>query len=188
MKIIELEIGLLKVSEYNPRKMTEQQADDLKESIERFGMVDPLIVNENRKRKNVLIGGHQRYRIAKMLNYKTVPVVYLNLTLDKEKELNLRLNKNVGEWDWDLLVNFGENELMDVGFDKDEIMQYFSLNEADDIDENDKSFTVLEVYPPEAPRLHEKAQMHCDDIDQYNKLKKAIVDGSITINDVILLI
>jgi len=122
MKIIKVPINELSPSEYNPRQASEKQYNDLKESIIRFGLVDPIIVNSAENRKNVIIGGHFRYKVAKDLGYKEIPVVYVDLPdIEKEKELNLRLNKNLAEWDWDLLANFNEEVLLDVGFDINEL-------------------------------------------------------------------
>ena len=42
-------------ADYNPRQLTEKQHDDLKASIEKFGVVDPLIVNMHEGRENVII-------------------------------------------------------------------------------------------------------------------------------------
>lgn len=101
--------------------MTTEQHDHLKESMERFGLVDPLIVNSFEGRENVIIGGHQRLKIALELEMPTVPCVHVKLDPAKEKELNLRLNKNLGEWDFDKLANEFDDELLKlVGFtDKD---------------------------------------------------------------------
>ena len=57
---VEYNINKLISAEYNPRELTAKQHQDLKDSITRFGLVDPLIVNTNKKRKNILVGGHQR--------------------------------------------------------------------------------------------------------------------------------
>ena len=104
-------------AEYNPRELTKDQHQDLKDSITRFGLVDPLIVNTHKERKNVLVGGHQRLRIAKELGYKSVSCVEVELTPEKERELNIRLNKNTGQWDWDALANhFDVGELTEWGF------------------------------------------------------------------------
>ncbi len=119
MKIVEVNINDLKSADYNPRQMTKAQAKDLQASIEEFDMVEPIVVNNHKGRENVIIGGHQRYHICKMLGRKTMPVVYVNLSVEKEKELNLRLNKNLGEWNWDLLANFDEELLKTVGFDEE---------------------------------------------------------------------
>lgn len=121
IRIVNVDVNLLKPSEYNPRKWSEKQKVDLKESIKRFGNVDPLIVNINPERENIVIGGHFRLEVCRELGHTRVPVVYLNLSLEKEKELNIRLNKNQGEFDWDLLSNFSEDFLEDVGFDSESL-------------------------------------------------------------------
>ena len=110
----------------------------------RFGLVDPLIVNKNKERKNILVGGHQRLRIAKEMGVESIPCVEVDLTLDQEKELNIRLNKNVGEWDFDALANyFDVGELTEWGFEKDEIGVFDPV----DIDEQ--------------PRLDQKKKIKC---------------------------
>ena len=80
------------MAEYNPRQLTKDQYSQLKDSITRFGLVDPLIVNKNKERKNILVGGHQRFKIAKEMGIDEIPCVEVDLTLDAEKELNIRLN------------------------------------------------------------------------------------------------
>jgi DNA modification methylase len=125
IKIEEVSISSLKPSSYNPRKMTEKQEIDLTESIKRFGLVDPIIVNSYKERENIIIGGHARFKLAKKLNFEKVPVVYLSLPQDKEKELNLRLNRNTGEWDYDLLKSFDVDLLLDTGFDELDFSKIF---------------------------------------------------------------
>ena len=116
------DINSLISAEYNPRQLKKEQYQNIKESLQRFGFVDPVIVNKNKDRKNIIIGGHQRVKVAKDLEYTEVPCLELDLTLDKEKELNIRLNKNVGEWDYDILANlFDFNELMDWGFTDEDL-------------------------------------------------------------------
>ncbi|MFZ2882533.1 MAG: DNA modification methylase, partial [Candidatus Moraniibacteriota bacterium] len=124
LKITFVKVDSLKVATYNPRKWDDAKKAKLRESIERFGLVDPLIVNYNPARKNIVIGGHFRLKIAKELGYKDVPVVYLDIAdIEKEKELNLRLNKNVGEWDIELLKEFDLGVLLEVGFDDEDLSQ-----------------------------------------------------------------
>jgi len=123
LEIVSVSINELKMSEYNPRKMTEKQEEDLTEGLKRFGVVDPLIVNNFPGRENIIIGGHQRYKILKKLGHKEVSVVYVNLDEKKEKELNLRLNKNTGEFDYDILKAFETDLLLDVGFTQLELSE-----------------------------------------------------------------
>jgi hypothetical protein len=87
---------------YNPRQSTKKQEDNLKTSLEKFGVVEPVIVN---KRTNHIVGGHFRVRELKKLNYKEIECVIVDLSLEDEKELNIRLNANTGEWDWDTAAN-----------------------------------------------------------------------------------
>lgn len=118
LKVEQVSIDTLKPAEYNPRKWSDKQIADLKESVKRFGLVDPIIVNGAKGRKGIVIGGHFRLKIAKDLGYKQVPAVYVNIPdPEKEKELNLRLNANVGSFDLDILKSFDLNLLLDVGFD-----------------------------------------------------------------------
>lgn len=121
--------GDLKPSDYNPRKWDEKAISDLTESIKRYGLVDPLLVNSASSRKNVLIGGHFRLKIAKVLGYKEVPVVYINVPdIEKEKELNIRLNKNLGEFDFELLSKFDESFLSSAGFSSEELDDIFDID------------------------------------------------------------
>ena len=127
---MEVPINELRGSEYNPRKHSKEQADQLKESIRRFGLVDPIIANSATERKSVVIGGHFRLEVSKEMGFKTVPVVYVNISdLNKEKELNVRLNKNTGEFDLELLAEFDEEFLKEVGFNSEEIDDIFPTEE-----------------------------------------------------------
>jgi len=113
-------IATLLPATYNPRKWNDAAIAQLKESMKRFGLVDPIVVNGAPERKNIVIGGHFRLKVAKDLGYEEIPVVYINIPdLEKEKELNLRLNRNTGDWDFELLKNFEIETLLDVGFGDD---------------------------------------------------------------------
>lgn len=118
IEVVYRPVSSLNASEYNPKKHTKAQAEQLTESIRRFGCVDPIICNSAPGRENVIIGGHFRAEIAKELGIEQVPVVYVNLPdIEKEKELNLRLHKNTGELDFEKLKAFKLDLLLDIGFD-----------------------------------------------------------------------
>ncbi len=100
------------------------------ESIKKFGLVDPIVVNGAPERKNIVVGGHFRLKVAKDLGFTEMPVVYVNIpNIAREKELNLRLNKAVGDWDWELLAQFDEALLADVGFTSEELDTIFDLDD-----------------------------------------------------------
>lgn len=125
-----VDINILKPADYNPRKWSEEATKQITESITRFGLVDPFIVNSAENRKNIVIGGHFRLKVAKDLGFTEVPVVYLDIPdIEKEKELNLRLNKNVGEFDWNLLAKFDGAFLTDIGFSSEELDDAFQIED-----------------------------------------------------------
>jgi DNA modification methylase len=87
---------------YNPRQSTAKQEKHLKESLEKFGLVEPIIFN---KQTGYIVGGHFRVRELKKLGIKEIECVIVDLNEEDEKELNIRLNANTGGWDWDTLAN-----------------------------------------------------------------------------------
>ena len=133
LNIVYVDIKDLKPAEYNPRQASEKETKDLTEQIKKFGLIDPVIVNAAENRKNIVIGGHFRLRIADILGIKKAPVVYVNIPdIEREKELNLRLNKNTGSWDWDLLADFNKDLLIDVGFNSFELDKIFDSGVIED--------------------------------------------------------
>lgn len=130
MKVVQVKVSDLKLAIYNPRKWSDEAISQLTESIKQFGLVDAIIVNGNVDRKNIVIGGHFRLKIAKDLGYTEVPVVYIDIPEEsREKELNLRLNKAVGDWDYSLLAEFDQTILAGVGFSSEELDDIFNIDD-----------------------------------------------------------
>ena len=142
LKIKKVDINSIIGAEYNPRILKEKQFNQLTDSIKRFGLVEPIIVNVNEERKNIIISGHQRTNVAKALGHKTIPIIEVNLSPEKEKELNVRMNKNGGEWDFDMLAN-GE---FDIDFLKEIGFQDWELS----LGEDELDFSVLDEENSEA--------------------------------------
>lgn len=147
----------LKPAEYNPR--VELQPEDpeyqkIKRSIETFGYVDPIIVNQD----GTIIGGHQRYNVLLDLGYKEAQVVVVDLDKNQEKALNIALNKITGEWDEqklkDLLVDLDLNDydFTVTGFTAEDV-EDLCLDLEKDIQAEDDGFDPDEqVIPPVAKR------------------------------------
>ena len=89
----------LKMADYNPRQISDEELAKLANSMEAFGVVEPIVVNKFEGREDVVIGGHQRLRVALWKKHELVPTIEVNLSPDKEKALNLALNKISGNWD-----------------------------------------------------------------------------------------
>jgi len=139
-------ISSLHPAPYNPRTRGKETAKHLRESLDHFGMVDPIIVNSTPKRSNTIIGGHFRWEVAKEMGLKEVPVVYVNIPdIEKEKELNLRLNRNIGEWDFKLLSEFDGNFLSDVGFSSEELDDIFPVEENPEEFDLQKELAKLDI-------------------------------------------
>ena len=115
MEIVKVDINELVSPEYNPRQITDDEMDKLKNSINEFGYVAPIIVN---KHNNHIVGGNQRYEALKSLGYTDVDVVFVDESdLNREKALNIALNKISGEWD-EVKLNQIFTEMKLAGFDK----------------------------------------------------------------------
>lgn len=139
-------ISDLRPASYNPRKWDKEAKEQLKESIKRFGLVDPFIVNSTAERHNTIIGGHFRWEMAKELGFSEVPVVYIDIPdLEKEKELNLRLNKNQGEFDLNLLAEFDESFLADIGFNSEDLDKIFEEEDEEEIFDLQKELDKLNI-------------------------------------------
>jgi len=148
MNVQQVPVDELVPADYNPRHWGDKERRDLTESIKRFGFTQPIIVNSNEKRKNIIVGGNFKHSIAQELKMETVPVFYVDLTEKQERELNLRLNKNQGAFDYDMLSDFTEEMLGDVGFSEKELDMIFDeVGDEDDFD-GDKEAAAIEE--PEA--------------------------------------
>lgn len=152
INVVYKDVESLIPAEYNPRKISAKQEEGIRKSLINFGFVSPLVVNVNEERKNIVIGGHQRLKVAKKLGFEKVPCVEVNLDIEKEKELNLRLNKNQGEFDFNMLSDLFEKDLLyDVGFSEKEIGK--SLSE---FEKNFENVSNDECIMPIVPKFNEK--------------------------------
>ena len=139
----------LKPAEYNPRvalKPEDAEYQKIKRSIERWGYIDPIIINSD----GTIIGGHQRYAVLSELGYKDIDVVCLDLSKDDEKALNIALNKISGDWDEvklkDLLVelDLGDFDIELTGFTAKELDDLIDLTETEPTTSED-NFNVGEA-------------------------------------------
>lgn len=143
MIIETVKLDALMDAAYNPRvelKPCDVEWERLKNSIEHFGYVEPIVVN---KRGMVVVGGHQRLHVLRDLGVEQAEVVLVDLDENDEKALNVALNKIEGKWDAEKLEEVMRDlvvtEDFDVeltGFSKEEIDQMFDACELpDDIDD-----------------------------------------------------
>ena len=84
MKLVDL-----KMAEYNPRKISDDAFEGLGASINKFGLMIPIVWN---KRTGNIVGGHQRYKHLLEMGETETEVVVVDLDGNEEVALNITLN------------------------------------------------------------------------------------------------
>ena len=132
MNIQKISINNLIEADYNPRKNLQpgdEEYKKIKKSIEKFGYVEPVIVNTKDKILKI-ISGHQRIKVLKDLGYKEIDCILVSLDENDEKALNIALNKISGEWDNEKLQavlkelkDFDQDQFFLTGFNDNEFQK-----------------------------------------------------------------
>ncbi len=95
--ICDVKMSVIKPAPYNPREISDAALAGLRQSLEKFGLVDLLVVN---KRNMRIISGHQRYKILQAEGVENVTAIMVDLDEVSEMAMNLTLNSQqiVGSW------------------------------------------------------------------------------------------
>jgi len=147
--------------EWNPRQITNEELDKLKTSLEEFGYIEPIIINDV---NNHVVGGNQRLRALIALGYDEVDVVYVHIEdINKEKACNVALNKISGDWDEDKLrtvledIELSPIDIRLTGFDELELTELevkepitvhedeFNLEDDDELEVNVKEGDLFKL-------------------------------------------
>ena len=116
----------IKPYEKNPRK-NDAAVDAVANSITEFGFQNPIIVDKDM----TIIAGHTRWKAAKKLGMKEVPVIIASdLTEGQARAFRLVDNRTneLADWDWEMLID----EIDNIELDLSEMG--FTLTEDGDID------------------------------------------------------
>lgn len=116
MKIENINILEIHENPKNEKKHSEIQIKNVAESIKKFGIVQPLVIDKN----NEIIIGHCRFKALKLLDYKEIPCVKLEeITEEQANMLRILDNKlNESEWNEELLKDTLNNlDLNDFDLD-----------------------------------------------------------------------
>lgn len=176
MEISKIKLIDIEPADYNPRTITDEAKKKLRNSIETFGLVEPIIINT---KNNRIIGGHQRYQILLdlcMENDNLAEKEYDYLVKDDygfifdsdklvienedyEKALNIVLNNTnlMGDYDYQKLSNLLEGlefngfNLEFTGFDDFEVD---SLNFGNDFD-----YDLEDIYEPPMNDVEEEEEV-----------------------------
>ena len=133
MKVVKMKLADLVKPEKNVSIHTEQQIKEFRRSVEMFGQIRPIVVDE----KNVILAGNGLYDTLIAMGRDTADVYqYDNLTENQKKKLMIADNKifSLGIENLETLNSFLEDLQGDLdipGFDEEILKQMVS--EAEDI-------------------------------------------------------
>lgn len=107
----------LKASSRNPRRHSKKQVQQVAASIDTFGFLVPIIVDEDAN----ILAGHARYEAAKRLGMGVVPVIRAqHLTPERKRAFMLADNRLAELADWDeevLKIELGELASLELDFE-----------------------------------------------------------------------
>ena len=139
-KIEKRKLSDLKPHPNNPRNFIEKGMNDLENSINSIGFIQPININQD----GTILSGHARALKLKEMGEIDVDVYVPDriLTPKQEEEVLIRANANTaGQWDWDLLANeFEMDELSDWG------LEVPDLNIDDEKEDKDLSDSLSSKY------------------------------------------
>lgn len=127
-------IDEIKMNDLNPRIHSKGNLAMIKRSMNKVGIIDNIIVDEN----NVILAGHGRYLAQKELGNKNIDVTRVTgLTEAQKKQYIVYSNRatETSEWNGELLVNLTDDILKNdldfkVGdFELEELTKCYALDE-----------------------------------------------------------
>lgn len=170
MEIVKIKINNLKPYKNNAKKHPKEQIEQIKKSIQEFGMNDPIAVWG---KDNLIVEGHGRLEALKELGYKEVECIRLDhLTDEERKAYTLAHNKLTMNSDFDFEVL--DNELNDI-FNID--MSDFGFIQ-DNIDWDNVEDLENDNYEEPQHRMLQCPSCHHIDRDIHFKKVKGVEDES----------
>ncbi|MGH2966295.1 MAG: DNA modification methylase [Solirubrobacterales bacterium] len=133
----------------NPWQIGAEELEALERSLRQFGFVQPVLA---RRDDRTVIGGHQRLVAARRLGLTSVPVTWLDVSVEQARLLGLALNKISGTWDdallARLLADLQATSDLDVslsGFGEDEVAELLRSLEVREKRERTEAFDLEEA-------------------------------------------
>jgi len=140
MKAVDISTTKLRPALWSPNQMDKRMMERLRESISRYGLVEPLVVRPFEDSLYEVLSGNQRLRVLQGMDLKSVPCVVVELNDTKAMLLAQALNGIRGEDDQalkgtllkEILSSVPENEILSLLPETTESLKALSLiNEMD---------------------------------------------------------
>lgn len=133
----------LKNWDMNPRTITKVNFLQLKSKIMEQGFHAVLVVDAD----NTVLAGNQRLEVLREIGAEEVNVLVpeRKLTDMERAKVALSDNRHEGEDDWDLLANFDQGILRDIGFSSDDINRHFDLSPEEDGFDAEKEYAAIQT-------------------------------------------
>lgn len=151
-------ISEVKLNPNNPRLIKDEKFKKLCQSLKDFPEmlnIRPIVVNKDM----IILGGNMRYKAAKEIGLKEIPVTIADLTEDQQREFLIKDNTSGGEWDWEVLSNEWDSEELEAwGLD---IPSFEVENEPvyEDLINEDKNKPATMKITFESPEQLQKAEI-----------------------------
>ena len=89
-QIQDIELDKIVPNRYQPRrKFSDDSIKELAETLDKDGLLQPIVVREDGEDQYEIIAGERRYRAAKSLNWETIPAIVNNMNDDQAASLAL---------------------------------------------------------------------------------------------------
>ena len=191
--VIDLEIYKIEVNPYQPRThFNEESIEELAESINALGIIQPVTVRKLGKSQYQLISGERRFRAAKSLGFKAIPA-FVRIANDNET-LEMALVENIQRKDLDPIeialsfqrlveeINLTQNQLSQrVGKKRSTIANYMRLLKLDPIIQTGIRDGFLTMG-------HGRALINIDETEKQLEIYEKIVAQSLSVRETELLV
>lgn len=114
MEIVDIQIDHIEAAEWNPNVMDESSLARLKQSIQRFGLVAPLVVRRIGDGRYQTIGGAQRLQVLREFGLASVSCVVVEADDVNARLLAQSLNRIQGEDDLGLKAQLLQDVLAEI--------------------------------------------------------------------------
>ena len=155
IKVFELPIGELKDYANNSKVHDDANVDAIANSIERFGMCDPIGVWKNPEGEYEIVEGHGRKMALEHLGFDTVPCVDLSHLTDEERRVYSHVHNQT------TLMTELDFEIAELDFDGTEFdMEAFGFELAEQFDVS-SIFGEPHNLPTQPTKEHEQNTVTC---------------------------